>query len=57
MSMSPVSAIVGLVVLSFALILPAIERRHEKRRRLQLLGRVYFDERDSLYRFRRIIGR
>jgi hypothetical protein len=55
--MSPVSAIVGLLVLSFALTLLAMERRQEKRRRLQLLGRVYFDERDSLDRFRRIVGR
>jgi hypothetical protein len=55
--MSPVNVIVGLLVLSFALILPAIERHRERRRRLQLLGRVYFDERDSLDRFRRIIGR
>jgi hypothetical protein len=55
--MSPVSAIVGLLVLSLALILLTIGRRQERRRRLQLLGRVYFDERDSLDRFRRIVGR
>jgi hypothetical protein len=55
--MSNVHSIVGLLVLSFALIIVAIERRRERRRRLRLLGRVWFDERDSLHRFRRIIGR
>ena len=55
--MSTVNPIVGLLVLSFVLIIVGIARRREKRRRLRLLGRVWFDERDSLHRFRRIIGR
>jgi hypothetical protein len=55
--MPTVDSIIGLLMLSVALIILAIERRREKRRRLQLLGRAWFDERDSLHRFRRIIGR
>jgi hypothetical protein len=54
--MSTVHSIVGVSVLSFVLIIVAIERRREKHRRLRLLGRVWFDERDSLHRFKRIIG-
>jgi hypothetical protein len=55
--MSTVNSIIDLLVLSFVLIILAIERRRERRRSQQLLGRIWFDERDSLQRFRRIIGR
>jgi hypothetical protein len=54
--MSAVNIFVGLLVVSCALIVLAIERRNARRQRLQILGRAYFDDRDSLERFRRIIS-
>jgi hypothetical protein len=53
--MFAVNTLVGLLVVSCALIVLAIERRNARRRRLQLLGRAYFDDRDTLERFRRMI--
>jgi ABC-type Fe3+ transport system permease subunit len=55
--MTTVHTLVSLLVLSCSLVLIALQRRHERRRRLQLLGRTYFDDRDSVERFRRIISR
>jgi hypothetical protein len=55
--MSALNLLVGLVAACCALIAPAIERHYERHRRLQRLGRPFYDDRDSLERFRRIICR
>ncbi len=51
-----VPTLVSLLLLSWSAALFWLQRRYEKRRRLELLGRVYSDDRDSLQRFRRIMG-
>ena len=56
-SMTSIHTLVSVLVLSCALTLIGLQRRYEGRRRLQVLGRSYFDDRDSLEKFRRIVSR
>jgi ABC-type Fe3+ transport system permease subunit len=55
--MTSIHTLVSVLVLSCALALIGLQRRYERRRRLQVLGRSYFDDRDSLEKFRRIVSR
>jgi len=55
----PVAGVLGALVLLVCctLIAQALGHRNAKRRRLEFLDRTCFDDRDTLVRFRRIIGR
>jgi len=47
----------GLLAVCCLLIFLALARRNQKRRRTNIKYRVHVDERDTLARFRRIMGR
>jgi hypothetical protein len=51
------AALGGLLIASCLLMLLAIARRIQRRRRTCIKYRAYADERDTLARFRRIMGR